>query len=207
MLYCMKNYFALNSTHPQFHTKFSRIRFPYRDHHIIIINCNGQSMIQTTSYHTQAGRPASLAWTWPASVIWDALWHVRLSYVTERESTDLWNTYVILNWHQRARQGILRSSAFSAWFSPISQKLSLISKVWAILHCQSRGICTVELKTQPFWLLLPVRKARDCLTLSPTACTSPQRYKSLFKKQSFLKTIHSFRETIKWSSTQMQTSS
>lgn len=143
MLYCMKNYFVLNSTHPQFHTKFSRIRFPYRDHHIIIINCNGQSMLQTTSYpllyHTQAGRPASLAWTWPASIIWDALWHVRLSYVTERESTDLWNTYVILNWHQWARQGILRSSAFSAWFSPISQKLSLISKVWAILHCQSRG--------------------------------------------------------------------
>lgn len=166
-----------------------------------------RAALQTTPYpllhHTQAGKPASLARTWPASVIRDALWHVRNSYLTERESTHLWNTCVILNW----QQGVLRSSDFSAWISPISQKLSLISQVWEILQCQSRVICTAELKTQLFWLLLPGRKAGDCLMLSPTACTSPERYNALFKKQSVLQKIHSFRETTEWSSRQMQTSS
>lgn len=181
---------------------------------ILLQTAVDRAVLQTAPYpllhHTQARRPASLAQTWSASVIRDALWHVRQSYVTEWESTDVWNTCVTLNWQQRARQGVLRFTSLlwliqsnSANTFPATVPLSLISKVRAILHCWSRGIFTAELKTQPFWLLLPGRKASDCLTLSPTACTSPQRYKALFKKQSVLQKIYSFRDTTKWNSRQM----
>lgn len=171
-------------------------------------------VLQTTPYpllhHTQAWRPASLAQTWSASVIRDALWHVRQSYVTEWESTDVWNICVTLNWQQRARQGVLRFTSLPAWFSPILQTLFLQQCLW-VWSPRYEQFCTagVEVFSQLSWkhsLSGSCFQGEKQVIVShspPTACTSPQRYKALFKKQSVLQKIYSFRDTTKWNSRQM----